>query len=137
MARTEAHLQPAAATEPPELVDALARLRGLVEQSRVEEARTYVKEMEQRWPASERVQYWARVLAPPVARVVPGGPHPPLDAEYAWIREHGREYPGCWIAVKGNRLVAADRDPGVVIDAVRQSPESKDALLHYSPEATK
>src|SRR5687768_12774189 len=97
-----------ASEAPPELTADLARLREMVEQSDVEGARAFVKELEQRWPDSKKVQHWARVLAPPVARVLRGVRGRPLDKERAWIREHGREYPGCWLAVLGDQLIAAD-----------------------------
>src|SRR3954470_8132196 len=117
----------------PDLTDDLARLRGMVEQHRVEDARAYAKELEQRWPDSDAVRHWARVLAPPVARVVKGVPNRSFAAEHAWLKEHGKEYPGCWIAVLGDTLVAADSDPGVVMRRIRENPETKDALLHFQP----
>jgi hypothetical protein len=80
-----------------ELEQKLAQLRDAVSNSRVPEARAMVKELEARWPESDRVRYWARVLAPPV--VVPTkGPDPrshPRDRERAWLQEHGHEYSGC------------------------------------------
>src|SRR3954454_984434 len=92
----------------PDLTDDLARLRGMVEQHRVEDARAYAKELEQGWPDSDAVRHWARVLAPPVARVVEGVPNRSFAAEHHWLKEHGNEYPGCWIAVLESRLIAAD-----------------------------
>src|SRR5688500_2393561 len=74
-----------------ELQQRLTQLRDDVSRGRVKEARAAVKELEARWPKSKRVQYWARVLAPPV--VVPStGPDPrsrSRDRERAWLREHG------------------------------------------------
>src|SRR5438270_12393720 len=80
----------------------------MVEHEDVEGARAFVKDLEQRWPDSSRVQYWARVLAPPVARRVPGGAGRSLAREYAWLRAHGREHPGCWLALLEDRLLGAD-----------------------------
>jgi hypothetical protein len=94
-----------------------------------------VKELQARWPDSPRVQYWARVLAPP--EVVPtSGRDPrsrPRDRERAWPREHAREYPGCWLAVYEDRLIAADPDLAVVYSAVRQALGAEGAVLHWQP----
>src|SRR5437764_176261 len=74
-----------------ELDQRLAQLRDDLSNSRVTEARAAVDELKARWPESERVGYWARVLAPP--EVVPTtGPDPrsrPRDRERAWLRQHG------------------------------------------------
>ena len=106
-----------------------------ISNSRVTEARTAVEELKARWPESERVQYWARVLAPP--EVVPTtGPDPrsrPRDLERAWLREHGREHPGCWLAVYEDRLIAADPDLAVVYSEVRRALGAEGALLHWQP----
>jgi hypothetical protein len=87
------------------------------------------------WPESERVQYWARVLAPPTSRSMaePDSRPRPLDRERAWLREHGREYPGCWLALYEGRLIAADPDLEVVLTVANQTPEGQRALLHQQP----
>src|SRR2546425_8506042 len=105
----ETRVDPAAppAPDPPQLTADLDRLGAMVEHEDVEGARAFVKDLEQRWPDSSRVQYWARVLAPPVAHRVPGPPGRSFAREHAWIREHGREYPGCWLAVIEDRLLDA------------------------------
>src|SRR5437016_2670549 len=97
--------------------------------------RAMVKELEARWPDSERVQYWSRVLAPPTARTMPR-PDPrsrPLDRERTWLREHAREHPGCWLAVYEDRLIAADPDLDVVLELANQTPEGEHALLYQQP----
>jgi hypothetical protein len=116
-----------------ELGASLERIRSLLEESDVEGARALARELEQRWPDDERVRYWARVLAPPVARVLRGVRIRRLDRENAWLREHAREYPGCWLAVFGDGLVAADPDLEVVLSKVGQTPGAQTALLHYEP----
>lgn len=113
------------------------RLREMVEQNDVEGARAFVKDLEQWWPDSERVRYWARVLAPPVVRVVKGQRGRSLEKERAWLKEHAREYPGCWLAVFEDRLIAADPDFGVVLAVVRETPGAESALFSYqfAPES--
>lgn len=118
-----------------ELLRRLIELRDDVSGGRIEEARAAVKDLAGRWPDSERVQYWWRVLAPPIAHTLPG-PDPrsrPLDRERAWRREHAREHPGCWLAVYEDRLIAADPDLEVVLCLANQTPEGQHALLYQQP----
>lgn len=115
----------------------LRRLRDLVDNGRVDEARVLIKEMEQRWPESAPVQHFARVLAPPKVLPPSGRPNRSFEREHAWLRQHAREYPGQWLAVLGGRLVAADRELSRVLELLRQTPNGNRALLHRqfgSPE---
>jgi hypothetical protein len=116
-----------------ELDVALERIRHLLEESDVEGARTLSRELDRRWPDDKRVRYWARVLAPPVATVSKGKRLRRLDPEIAWLRAHAGEYPGCWLAVFGDRLIAADPDLAVVMRTVRETPGAQAAVLHFVP----
>src|SRR5947208_3550808 len=100
----------------------LEEVRHFLEEGDVEKARARIQALETQWPDSEDVRYWARVLAPPVVRVRPGERGRPLDPERAWLRQHSSEYPGCWLAVHGDRLIAADADVGAVLKTVRETP---------------
>jgi len=113
-----------------ELAEEWARFRDVLWYGSINDARTMIAEMAKRWPDSERVQHYARVLAPPVAKSVPG-PNRSVEKEFNWLKEHAREYPGCWLAVKGDQLVAADPDLKVVEEAALKCPETADALLFY------
>jgi hypothetical protein len=122
-----------------ELAADLARLRELIAEAPIAEARAFVSELQQRWPQSAEVQHFVRVLAPPVVRrVSPTGPRPKVrDREFAWLREHGAEHPGCWLAVLDDELVAADPQLRVVIEKVRATPGKDQALLHFEPRRKK
>lgn len=120
-------------SEEAELDAVLERLRAFLAEGDVEAARCLVEELKCRWPDSQTVRYWARVLAPPVVTVEPGERGRSLDRERAWLREHADEYPGCWLAIYGDRLVAADRDLAVVLQGVRETPGAETALLYYHP----
>ena len=119
-----------------EQADALERdmsfLRQLLESSRVEEARDLIKDLAVRWPNSDRVQHMAKVLAPPVARVIPGPRHRSLEKELAWYKSHGHEHPGCWIATLGEQLLAADPSYLRVNDLLDPIPGSADTVIFFS-----
>jgi hypothetical protein len=127
--------EPGPGDERDELLQELPQLRADVSGGRIETARAAVQDLAARWPDSPRVQYWTRVLAPPTASAAPG-PDPrsgPLERERAWLKKHARQYPGCWLAVYGDRLIAADPDLGVVLTITDQSPEGQHALLYQQP----
>lgn len=123
-----------AVQSPPELVELLDRLRILLAQGEVEDARRLAVQAAKQWPEDAAARHWARVLAPP--RVV--GTRPAtgrsLEREYRWLGEHSREHPGCWLAVDGDQLLAVDRDLDRVLDTLRQLGDASDPLLHYEPE---
>lgn len=48
----------------------------------------------------------ADIFAPAKVRVVPGVQARPRTAEFAWIQAHAYEYPGEWIVLDGDRLLA-------------------------------
>ena len=126
---------PAAAGDPdPKVEEDLLRIRTLLEQHDIEGARAYVKDLAARWPDSAQVQHYARVLAPPVARVVEDSrPAKARDLELAWLREHGHEYPGCWLSILDDRLIAADPSLSAVIARTGEAVGDASALLFYQP----
>lgn len=114
----------------------LSALKLQVEKGQVEEARAFVRELESRWPESSRVRYWAHVLAPPKFLGHQPATGRPLDRERNWLRDHAKAYPGCWIAVHGDELVAADPDLKVVTEAIRRT-NIVDPLVHFQPDTRK
>src|SRR5437016_5224694 len=119
--------------QPHQLSADLARLRSLLEQAYVEEARKFVKELQTRWPKAEQVGHYARVLAPPVTRRRDDLPRRPLDQEQAWLREHAHDYPGCWLAVVEDQLIAAGPDFAAVLTQAREKVGVGRAFLHFQP----
>ena len=107
-------------------------LRDLITTSRVPEARVLSKELAAKWPESDTLQHYARVLEPPAVRRLPSAnTGRDYRKDYAWIREHGREYPGCWLAVFEDRLIAADPDLKVVLAAAREDSTSVDRCFTF------
>jgi hypothetical protein len=120
-------------TDQEQLAADLQLLRDLLEADRVPEARRFVKELEQRWPEAERVQHYARVLEPPKVRMRPDHPARSRDREWKWLEEHGREYPGCWLAIYQDQLIAADPDRRVVVARAEQALGEKTYVLFHQP----
>jgi hypothetical protein len=115
-----------------ELSKALEEIRAMLGRGEVERARNLAAALERRWPESEGARYFARVLAPPTTRSLPGEQFRQLTRENAWLTAHAREYPGCWIAVHGDRLIAAHPDLRRVLASI--SPQERDAVLFFQPE---
>jgi hypothetical protein len=124
------------ATDQEQLAADLKRLLAMLEFGRVEEARRFVKALEQRWPEAERVQHYARVLAPPVYRSRPDIPAQSSEREWKWLEEHGHEYPDCWLAVFEDRLIAADPDRRVVVAKATEALGDESYLLFHQPAST-
>ena len=116
------------------LKEDLTRLRDLLARGDVKTARALVKELEQRWPDAARVRHYARVLEPPKVRMRPDIPARSSEREWKWLEEHGHEYPGRWLAVYGDRLIAADRDLQAVLARIREAIGEESAFLFHQPE---
>jgi hypothetical protein len=126
-----AMISDARAVTPSNEEETLDTLRALVEANRVEEARSLAASAVQRWPDSPPVKRWAHVLAPPKATKSQREPFRNLETERAWLLKHSHEYPGCWIAVSGDQLVAADPDLDRVHAAIRDSVGNSGAVIWF------
>jgi hypothetical protein len=116
-----------------ELAARLEQLRALLEEDDVQGARRLIRELESRWPHSDRVRHLARTLAPPTVRLRPDIPNISRNREHAWLHQHAHEYPGQWLALLGDQLLAADRKLRAVVDRMKTHPGSEKALLHFQP----
>jgi uncharacterized protein DUF5678 len=123
-----------AAGDPTALAEQVQQLRDLLDAGDVEGARRLVKELEARWPDSERVRHYAHVLAPPKMRMRSDIKTRPLNQEWEWLRQHAHEHPGCWLAVLGDQLVAADPDGSAVRARAREVPGEDRPLIYYQPD---
>lgn len=83
-------------------------------------------------PAPERTRLYQLLPPPPVTaptkapldKLVPPQPMPDRTREWAWIKEHKDEYAGQWVALDGDRLVAASPIEREVWDAVKAAREA-------------
>jgi hypothetical protein len=96
------------------LEEDLAQLHDLLGQADIQRARLFVQQLAARWPESDRVRHLARTLAPPVVTTRKGQPGHSRHREREWLRQNAREYAGCWLALVGDQLIAADADLGRV-----------------------
>lgn len=119
MATTEANEYQALTAE-----EGVAELKRLIEEGgRVETARALSRSLAARFPENETIQWWARVIAPP--RVI--GTSPASGSGIAlvkeWLKAHGAEYPGKWIALRGTELLAAEEDRRLLQDRLSERNE--------------
>ena len=131
--KIEDHDAKAGTTDQERLAADLQHLRALLEGVRITEARRFVKELEQRWPEAERVQHYARVLEPPKVRMRPDIPARSSEREWKWLEQHGHEYPGCWLAIHEDRLIAADPDRRIVRERAERALGEETYLLFHQP----
>lgn len=117
-----------------EMAEEQQRLARLLEAGRIEEARSLAPVLAARWPESRSLQRLARVLAPPRILATGGKPGRSLEAEHNWLRQHAREYPGCWIAVYQDRLIAAGPLLRDVLQSATDTVGDEDAVLFFQPE---
>src|SRR5947208_552396 len=111
----------------------LDQLQELLNAGDIEQARTLLAELRVKYPEHPRIAYLARVLERPRAVAVDAPLLPPRDQELAWLKAHAREHRGCWLALSGDSLIAADPDYGVVVDRARDSVGLENVVLYFPP----
>ncbi len=63
---------------------------------------------------------------------LPNEPWPEAQQAMNWLREHAREYPGQWVVLAGDRLVAHDSERAAVRAAAEAAGfGAEQVLLHY------
>jgi Arc/MetJ-type ribon-helix-helix transcriptional regulator len=101
---------------PDELVRAIRQALAMGEAGR---ARQLALEGAQRYPTHAELHDYARVLAPPMTRVVPASPasRASVKANGAWLHAHRTAYAGRWVALRDGALVRdADSFEALVAD---------------------
>lgn len=110
------------------------RLRTLIETNAIPEARALVRELAVRWPDVPTIRRYQDALAPPEVQTVPRmGDYDPRP-DYAWLRQHGHEYAGSWLAIYEGRLIAANPDLQHVIRVADAELGALRALLVRAPD---
>ena len=54
-----------------------------------------------------------------------------------WLKEHAHEYPGCWLAIYEDNLIAADPDLQTVLARTREAIGEESALVVQQPAKPK
>lgn len=106
----------------------------LVEEGRVRKARELLQHALAVYPESVGLKGWQKVLARPTVRRVKGARARSRHLEYEWLKQHGREHQGQWVALGGDRLLSAGPKLADVISQARASGEAADPLVHFIPE---
>jgi len=93
----------------PRLGQDLEELRGQVEAGDVRGARQLLREIVRRHGTSAEVVRWQHVLAEPRAVATEKTSGGGLRENAAWIRGHGDQFRGQWVALRGGNLLESDR----------------------------
>lgn len=117
-----------------ELQGGLVELRARIESGDMSGARALGREMAARWPDAPEVISAMRILTRPRVEVRQGSGRS-LDREYAWLGLHAHKYPGRWLAILGDTLIASEPNLDEVLRQLRLIQDGESALLHRQPEA--
>jgi hypothetical protein len=106
------------------------RIRELVEQDDVSGARKLLAEALEKGNHGEDLSGWQRVLAP--AKVIRVGGERDVDrtSDFQWLKDHGDEYRGQWVALFGGELLAHGDSLKSVRTQLEDHPSGGRALLH-------
>jgi hypothetical protein len=116
-----------------ELDEGLRQLGTLLESGKLADARSLAERLTDQWPESAVARRYALLLGPTEVAVRTGERSRRHEAERVWLRDHAREYPGCWLAVSGGELVAADPELGTVLAHARASVGEENFVLYFEP----
>jgi hypothetical protein len=107
------------------------RIRDLVEYDYVPAARRLVAEAIQQGEQDEALLHWQRVLGPAKFLESRDEREPDRTPEFDWLRAHGRDYRGQWVALAENGLLAHSKDVHEVEAAVEAMTLTRRPLLHF------
>jgi hypothetical protein len=107
------------------------KIRALVEADRVGAARTLLAEALQKGDHEEDLSRWQAILAP--AKVSKSTKERDFDRspELGWLARYGNQYPGQWVALLGDELLAHSKSLGEVVAALEKNKPKRRPLLHY------
>jgi len=108
-------------------------IRQLLEEGRVRRAREVLGNALSLAPESASLKGWQKVLARPRVRRVKGARARSRRLECEWLKRHAREYEGQWVALSGDKLVAAGPKLAEVLTQARSVGQAAEALFHFIP----
>jgi len=109
-------------------------VRALLESGQVRAAASIAGWASSKRPDSERLCRWDSLLNPPPPRTAGPASGRSRRPEHAWLRRHAAGYQGQWVALTGDRLVAAGPDLSEVRSRVRSAGCAEGVLLHFVPK---
>jgi hypothetical protein len=109
----------------------MKRIRDLVEHDCVQGARRLVAEAIRRGVQDEDILQWQRVLASPKVLEFTDELEPDRTPEFDWLRAHGKEYLGQWVALAEDGLLAHSVHLAEVEAAVKTMTLNRFPLLYY------
>lgn len=111
-----------------------AEIKRLLSEGRWREALEVATTGAAEHPASQLLAKWKDLLTPRRARLAGPASGRSMRREAAWIREHGHEYRGQWLALHGDTLLAVASSLDELREQVRAMgrPE-EDLLFHFIP----
>lgn len=109
---------------------AVERIRQLLGEGRLQDARRLTAQALRSHPGHAGLLGLERTIAP--GRVEPRpGRYPDRRAELAWIAQNRDRYPGKWVALVGDRVIAIEDDAGVLLKKLRQQGVAETPLVHH------
>jgi len=105
-------------------------IRSLLANGQAGVARRAAAEAAARFPDHPWIKKANRVINP--RRVVTGPANAPdRTREFVWLREHGDEYRGQWVALLGSELLASGQEFEEVLREVRARGCEAQSLVHH------
>ena len=113
-----------------ESTHAVARIRNLLENERVSEARRVLDEALVNQPKDEELQRLRTVLAPPKVRRS-GALDADRTKDFQWLAENGAKHRGSWVAIHQGELVSEATSLDELLERVSTLVLARAPLLHF------
>jgi hypothetical protein len=113
-----------------ESTSAQARIRNLLEQERISEARGVIEEALASHPEDEELHLLRRVLAPAAVRRT-GALDADRTREFQWLAQNGAKHRGFWVAIHKGGLVAGAKSLNELLERVRALALTRAPLIHF------
>ncbi len=107
----------------------LNRIRALLSEGLLRDARTVVAEALRRFPNNEALYALSKLTAPSKA-IRSAVRFPRREEELRWLDEHRELYKGRWVALLGNELIASADTMKQLLDAVAAKNIEGSPLIH-------
>ncbi len=107
----------------------LARIRALLENERVSEARSVLHEALVNQPQDEELKRLRTLLAPPKVRRS-GGLDVDRTKDFQWLSDHGAKYRGSWVAIYDGELVSEAASLDELLGRLKELALAHPPLIH-------